>query len=53
MRLRRRQHAEELAHKAAVKMQIPLVFPIIPALFIVIVGPAASDMIGYLIGGPK
>ena len=55
MRLRRRQHAEELAHKAAIKMLIPLVFLIFPALFIVILGPAAADLMGFVSdtpGGP-
>lgn len=47
MRLRRRQSAEEQAHKAAVKMLIPLVFLIFPALFIVILGPAAQDLFSF------
>lgn len=45
MRTRRRQLAEEKAAKTAVKLIIPLVMFIFPGIFVVLVGPAAVQMV--------
>lgn len=44
MRMRRKQRAEQAAYKAPVKMVIPLVIFIFPAMFIVILGPAVLEI---------
>jgi tight adherence protein C len=44
MRTRRRQIAEEKAAKVAVKLIFPLVLFIFPAIFVVLVGPAAIQI---------
>jgi tight adherence protein C len=51
MRKRRRQAAEERAHKAAIKILFPLVVLIFPAMFLIILGPALFRIIDTLGNG--
>lgn len=51
LRLKRHQRAEELAHEASVKMLFPTLFFIFPAIFVVILGPAAIQIYEQLIQG--
>jgi tight adherence protein C len=48
MRTKRRQLAEEKAAKTAVKLIFPLVIFIFPAIFVVLVGPAAITMVNEM-----
>ena len=49
MRIKRRQMAEEQAAKSAVKLIFPLVLFIFPAIFVVLIGPGAIQIIKYLL----
>jgi tight adherence protein C len=45
MRMRRRQRAEQIAHQAPIKMVMPMVFFLMPSLFIVTIGPIVLAVI--------
>ena len=48
MRKRRRQMAEEQAQKTPVKLLLPLVFLILPTIFIVVLVPPMLDLANNL-----
>lgn len=51
MRMKRRQHAEEEAHKAPVKMLIPMALLIFPSLMITLMTPAGLRMMNSSLSG--
>ena len=46
IRVKRRQHAEKKAQQVPVKITIPLIFCILPTLFISVMGPAVVGIMG-------
>ncbi len=48
MRIRRRQNAEEQAHKVGVKLIFPIFFLIMPSMFLVTAGPAVLYLLSNL-----
>lgn len=51
MRIVRRQRAEEKAQKVTIKILFPLLFCLFPAIFIVIIGPGAIQIVNAFSGG--
>ena len=53
MRVKRRQRAEEKAQKVPVKILFPLIFFILPCLFIAVMGPAALSIMDSVLGATE
>ncbi len=53
LRTKRRQQAEERAQKTAVKLMIPLVLFIFPAMFVVLGGPAVINVLKAMKNNPS
>jgi len=51
MRVRRRQMAEEEAHKAPIKMVFPIALLIFPSILLILLGPAAMLLLSSPLGG--
>jgi tight adherence protein C len=50
MRIKRSQRIEEAANKLPIKMIFPILFCIMPAVFIVLIGPAILQIRGFFTG---
>jgi tight adherence protein C len=50
IRVKRRQWAEEAAQKVPVKILVPLIFCILPCLFIAVLGPAGIQIMDNFSG---
>jgi tight adherence protein C len=50
LRQKRRQRAEEIAQKIPIKLLFPMIFLVLPSLFIVVIGPGAIKIYHQLLG---